>query len=131
MQDILSIIGALSDESRLRIVAGLRQGELCVCQLAELVGLAQSTVSKHMFILRTAGLVESRREGKWIHYRRVTKPSTRIRKALDWIDSVIGDNPKIQADCRMIQKMIREGLCSFPNKGRIMSARSVREKEEA
>ena len=61
--------GALSDETRLRLVFALRHGELCVCQLVALLELAPSTVSKHLSILRDAGLVDSRKQGRWVHYR--------------------------------------------------------------
>lgn len=128
MKSILLITNALAEESRLRIVAGLRQGDLCVCQIAELLGLAQSTVSKHMFILKTAGLVESRREGKWIYYLRPQKElSPAVQKVLRWVDSVTDDDRQIAADSRIIQTMIREGLCSFPD--RRVIARSQADKE--
>jgi DNA-binding transcriptional ArsR family regulator len=58
----------LSDESRVRTLLALRKGELCVCQIKELFGLAPSTVSKHLSILFQAGLAESRKEGRWIYY---------------------------------------------------------------
>lgn len=64
---------ALSDSTRLRLIAALRGGELCACQLIELVGLAPSTVSKHLALLRDAGLVESRKEGRWVYYRQPQK----------------------------------------------------------
>ena len=60
MNDLLTITNALADEGRLRALAALFPGELCACQIIELLGLAPSTVSKHMAILRHAGLVQSR-----------------------------------------------------------------------
>jgi DNA-binding transcriptional ArsR family regulator len=68
MDELLAAMKALSDGSRLRTVMALRSGELCVCQLTELLRLAPSTVSRHMAVLRHAGLVKSRREGRWIRY---------------------------------------------------------------
>ena len=60
---------ALSDETRLRILALLSHGELCVCDLMEVLNLPQSTVSRHLAHLRNAGLVDDRRQGVWMYYR--------------------------------------------------------------
>jgi ArsR family transcriptional regulator, arsenate/arsenite/antimonite-responsive transcriptional repressor len=69
LRHVLRVAKALSDPSRLRALAALREGELCVCQLIALLNLAPSTVSKHLSILHEADLVESRKEGRWVHYR--------------------------------------------------------------
>ena len=60
---------ALSDETRLRIMALLSKGELCVCDLMEILALPQSTVSRHLATLRHVQLVEDRRQGVWMFYR--------------------------------------------------------------
>lgn len=62
---------ALADETRLRILALLLEGELCVCDLMAILDLPQSTVSRHLAYLRNAGLVEDRRQGVWMFYRLV------------------------------------------------------------
>ncbi|MEW5919583.1 MAG: metalloregulator ArsR/SmtB family transcription factor [Bacillota bacterium] len=59
---------ALGEEVRLKIIEMLLPGELCVCEIMEQLGLSQPAVSHHMKILKQAGLVSDRREGKWIHY---------------------------------------------------------------
>ncbi len=59
---------ALSDGTRLRILAMLREGERCVCELQEALGAAQSRLSFHLRVLREAGLVTDRREGRWSYY---------------------------------------------------------------
>jgi ArsR family transcriptional regulator len=69
MKQYLAITKALSDPSRVRMLCALRGGELCVCQLIELLGLAPSTVSKHLSVLNQAELVDSRKEGRWVYYR--------------------------------------------------------------
>jgi len=63
------IFKALSESIRLRIVVLLTKGELCVCDLTEVLNLPQSTISRHMSRLKTAGIIENRREGRWIHYQ--------------------------------------------------------------
>lgn len=60
---------ALADESRLKALLLLDQaGELCLCHLQELLGIAASTASRHLHLLQDAGLVKSRRDGKWVHF---------------------------------------------------------------
>ena len=72
MVDLMDVLKALADESRLRALRALQGGELCVCRLIMLLDLAPSTVSKHLSILRAARLVESRKEGRWLYYRPAT-----------------------------------------------------------
>ena len=76
MKDYLAVTKALSDASRARMLCALRGGELCVCQLIELLQLAPSTVSKHLSILNQADLVESRKNGRWVYYRLPRKPGS-------------------------------------------------------
>lgn len=74
---------ALSDETRLAIVERLRGGERCVCDLTDLLDAAQSRLSFHLKVLKDAGLVTARREGRWMHY--ALDPA-----ALDEIASIAG-----------------------------------------
>lgn len=69
MKELLSVFKALSDETRLRIVKLLENGELCVCHIVAAVDMSQPKISFHLKILKEAGLVKDRREGKWMHYR--------------------------------------------------------------
>ncbi|NCC51230.1 MAG: ArsR family transcriptional regulator [Spartobacteria bacterium] len=69
MNELINIMKALAEPVRLRAWYALREGELCVCQLITVLGLAPSTVSKHLSILHQAGLVQSRQAGKWVYYR--------------------------------------------------------------
>lgn len=68
--DTLELLKGLADPTRLRIMKLLvtRRGELCVCHLTGALALPQSTISRHLSILRKAQLVTTRREGKWMHY---------------------------------------------------------------
>jgi ArsR family transcriptional regulator len=60
---------ALADENRLRLLCLIRDGEICVCYLQEILQTNQPKISRHLAYLRRAGLVEARRDGKWMHYR--------------------------------------------------------------
>jgi ArsR family transcriptional regulator, arsenate/arsenite/antimonite-responsive transcriptional repressor len=73
---------ALGDEMRLRIVALLSHGELCVCHIEEALGLSQSNVSHHLSVLRNAGIVEPHRNGKWVYYRVSTQVDDVCREQL-------------------------------------------------
>lgn len=69
MKKIAQKFKALSDETRLRILALLINGEMCVCDLMAILDLPQSTVSRHLAYMRNAGVVEDRRQGIWMYYR--------------------------------------------------------------
>lgn len=65
---LLTRLQALADEKRLGIVEALRGGERCVCDLQDRIGAGQSLLSHHLRVLREAGLVSDRRDGRWVHY---------------------------------------------------------------
>lgn len=67
--DLAKVFRALADETRLRILALLRDGEVCVCHIHGGLRLPQPTVSRHLAYLRESGLVEARRQGVWMYYR--------------------------------------------------------------
>lgn len=69
MEELTAIFKALSDETRLRIVKLLEQGELCVCDIVAALDIVQPKVSFHLGVLREAGLIKDRKQGKWTHYR--------------------------------------------------------------
>jgi ArsR family transcriptional regulator len=68
MNELLMIFKALSDETRLRIIKLLEQGELCVCDIVAALDMVQPKVSFHLSALKEAGLIKDRKQGKWIHY---------------------------------------------------------------
>jgi len=69
MNDLLNIFKALSDETRLRVLKLLEEGELCVCDIVAALDMVQPKVSFHLSVLKEAGLIKDRKQGKWIHYR--------------------------------------------------------------
>lgn len=68
MQDLLNVFKALSEETRLRIIKLLEHGELCVCDIVAALDMIQPKVSFHLCVLKEAGLLKDRKQGKWIHY---------------------------------------------------------------
>jgi ArsR family transcriptional regulator len=69
MRELADLFKALGDEKRLQILRMLSEGETCVCEFIEILGISQPAVSHHMKILKQAGLIHDRREGRWIYYR--------------------------------------------------------------
>ncbi len=107
MKDFLNITKALADENRLRMLMALQEGEICVCQITELTGLAMSTVSKHLSILYQAGLVNARKEGRWMYYSLPGKGSpTAAREAVAWVRRSLDGQERITEDGRRLKKVL-------------------------
>jgi DNA-binding transcriptional ArsR family regulator len=88
LQRRADIIKAMGHPSRLLMLEALQKGELCVCDLQELVGADMSTVSKHLSLLKANGLVVDRKEGLWVYYR-LRVPC--VLKFLDCVDEVLSE----------------------------------------
>ena len=109
MREFMNITKALADEGRVRTLLALRRGELCVCQITELFGLAPSTVSKHLSILFQAGLVESRKDGRWIYYKLPRKDApVAVREALGWIEKSLAGNPRVLEDNKQLKNILKQ-----------------------
>jgi len=115
MREFMNITKALADENRVRALLALRKGELCVCQIIEMFGLAPSTVSKHLSILSNAGLVESRKAGRWIYYQLPDEDASAvICKAISWVEKALAKNPQVLKDRKRLKKILKQdpaGLC--------------------
>jgi ArsR family transcriptional regulator len=115
MNGVLAIAKALSDENRVRVLMFLRDGELCVCQIIEMLGLAPSTISEHMSVLHRAGLVEARKDGRWIFYRLAGETgSGTVAAALRWLRDSLGSDRVVRSDARRLGAVKRtpvEDLC--------------------
>lgn len=91
MQGLVRISAALADPNRVRLLAACFDGELCVCQLVALVGLSNAAVSKHLSLLRDAGLLESRKQGRWVYYRLPEEPGAAAGEAIGWVRRHVGE----------------------------------------
>ncbi len=67
--DMVQLFAALADPTRLRLLNLMNGREVCVCYFVEILKQGQPKISRHLAYLRRAGIVEARREGKWMHYR--------------------------------------------------------------
>ena len=89
-QNLLPVLQALADPSRLRIVRLLRERERCVCHLTEVLDVKQSTISHHMSVLKRVGLVSDRRDprdGRWVYYSLAPSAGETGRRLADLLDS--------------------------------------------
>jgi len=114
MRDFMKITKALADENRVRILMALRGGELCVCQITELLGFAPSTVSKHLSILFQAGLVNSRKTERWVYYSLPGKEATKgTRSTIMWVTNAIGKEDRIIGDAKCLKKILKTDLAEI------------------
>jgi len=120
MRELINVTKALSDENRVRALMMLRNGELCVCQLIEMLRLAPSTVSKHMSILRQAQLVTARKEGRWSYYRLADDDaSEHIVEVIQWVEKLLTADKQVLKDAQQlkaVRKMDIEKLCAHYKK---------------
>jgi DNA-binding transcriptional ArsR family regulator len=111
MKEFLNITKALADENRLRILMALKDGEICVCRITELMGLAMSTVSKHLSTLYQAGLVNARKEGRWMYYSLPGKGTpTAAREAVAWVRRSLDGSERIVQDEKQMKKVLKMDL---------------------
>lgn len=96
---------AIDHPLRVRALAVLRDGELCVCELIDLLGLAPSTVSKHMSVIADAGLVDRRRDGRWTYYSLPEDPEPPIVQAIELVMTLVEDDPVATDDRRNLPRI--------------------------
>lgn len=123
MRNLLAITKALADRNRIRILVALCQrGELCVCQIQELLGLAASSTSKHLSLLAAAGVVVCRKEGRWAYYRLAEGDEVPEGGAptVQWLCARAGHDKEILEDRRKLDQILAyspEALCQMMSKG--------------
>jgi len=112
LSSTVDVLKALGHPVRLRIVAMLRGGELCVCQMTAILDLAASTVSAHLTDLKRAGLVEDRKDGRWVLHRLAQDDAATAHLEPVWRS--IARDPHVEADARLLRELRRvpvEELC--------------------
>lgn len=103
VQPIARLFRALGDETRVRVVALLTHGELCVCHIETALGLSQPNVSRQMSVLKSAGVVMPRRDGNWIYYRLAPQPDPECRRVLSAIKAFAAQD-KLHEDLIRLRK---------------------------
>ena len=111
MRTFLVIAKALNDQTRLRTLLVLQHGELCLCQLVELLGLAPSTISKHLNVLYEAGLVDRRREGRWAYFKLAGRDAPpAVKRAIRWVTECLGDERQVISDEQKLGYVLKQDL---------------------
>jgi ArsR family transcriptional regulator len=132
MEKTAQFFKALSDETRLRIMVLLTHGELCVCDVMEVLGEPQSKVSRHLAYLKHSGLTNSRRVGVWMHYS-LRKPDDRVHRTLvDFLKGTLSHLPQFQKDRERLFELKRQGGCKAvvkPKGGRWFKGQRAKKSE--
>ncbi len=105
MNRMISIFRALSDLNRLKIMAALaKHAELCACQLTGLLQVSGATTSRHLGVLIAAGLIESRKDGRWVHYR-LKADNGEFEIVMDWIKGEFSKSKEIKNCLNALKKL--------------------------
>ena len=110
MRELVAIAKALCDPTRIRVMAALRNGELCVCELVDALEISQSSLSSHLQICREVGVVTTRKESRWIYYSLSTRYAPLIETIFAELQTLDRDE-QLRQDARRLKKRLqmREG----------------------
>ena len=116
MKAALAFAKALADPTRLRLIAALRQHELCVCELCDALEATQSTLSTHLTLLRAAGIAKTRKHGKWIYYR-LSEEAAPITDTLFSYFADATQDRRIRRDADRVRNRLKLRLNGCCNRG--------------
>jgi len=111
VRSLTKLFRALGDETRLRIVALLSHGELCVCHIETALELSQPNVSRQLGILRAAGIVDARRDGSWMYYSLAPQEHEQVKSMLDHLVASFGAEKAIRSDVVKLRKSCGPDAC--------------------
>lgn len=115
MRDAVRVLKAAADESRLRILHMLQRRPLCVCEIAHVLGLAQSTVSRHLKQLEECGLLQRTKDGLWVEYRVPDPASGSLQRALlELLRSELAGKGAMGEDEARARVVDRREICGRP-----------------
>jgi len=114
MDQLTKIFKALGDKNRLRIVKMLQQRDLCVCEITAILELATSTVSKHLSILKDAGLIGDSKKGKWVaYYIKTSGNNIFVTGLIPLITFWLNNDEQIKSDLIKLKTTDRNRLCNI------------------
>jgi len=113
MKELLTILKLLGDESRLRIFLMLKERPLCVCEIDKVLDIALSTLSQHLKMMKSAGIITDRKEGRWVFYS-VNRASDLATRVMDFIDRELGTHRQVIRDRKRTSDLSREICCPRP-----------------
>lgn len=108
MKQLAAVARALAEPNRIRILAALRGGELCVCELCDALALSQSTLSTHLRVIRQAGLVTARRQGKWMYYAVAPDSAALVTGLFSLFDGSLKGDRRLAADVKRLSKRLAQ-----------------------
>jgi ArsR family transcriptional regulator len=114
MKELILVGKALADPTRVRILAALRDRELCVCELCDALQVSQSTLSTHLQVIRDAGLVRTRKQGKWTYYAPASGRERLTKALFDFFATDLHHDPGLRVDTQRIKARLAEranGAC--------------------
>jgi len=111
VRPLTKLFRALGDETRLRVVALLAHGELCVCHLEKALDLSQPNISRQLGVLRAAGIVEARREGTWVYYSLSEQSHATVEAQLLALTRAFGAEKKLKADHARLRTSCGPNAC--------------------
>jgi len=126
MDNFTALFKALADRNRLRIIGALlKYDELCACQIIELMQVTGATVSRHMGVLIASGLVDSRKEGRWVHYR-LRRELVEFTPLVEWLETQLANDTQAKRDAEILTEILacdpedisrrqRDNICSPKN----------------
>ncbi len=113
MNKLITVLKALSDRNRLRVVAMLMQHqELCACQITELLQVTGATASRHMAILTASGVVTSRKEGRWVHYK--LSQDAEYAVLFSWLATELASDNDVAIDTQALATILVQKVAPTP-----------------
>jgi DNA-binding transcriptional ArsR family regulator len=126
LQSAITVLKAMGHPVRLRILAMLREGELCVCQMTALLDLATSTVSAHLADLKRAGLVNERKDGRWVFYRLVDEEPPMLASV--W--ATVARDERVRADADLLREIRKVDIAELCRVDLDLGALGIRRRRE-
>jgi ArsR family transcriptional regulator len=117
LKQIIKVLKALSDENRIRIICLLKhKKDLCVCEITEIIGLAQPTISSHLKLLENAVLIESYKSGLWVNYNISPHLDSFSAEFIETLYKNLKKDKQIKSDLEKIKNIDRETICAKKNR---------------
>jgi len=110
------IFKALSENSRLRILSILTDGELCVCEIEACLDLTQSNISRHLTVLKNCGMLDSYKNAQWVYYKVSEKFIQDNSELWNYLSRKFSELLNYQTDCQKCKKYKGQDLCNCKNK---------------
>ncbi|MES0340814.1 MAG: metalloregulator ArsR/SmtB family transcription factor [Candidatus Humimicrobiaceae bacterium] len=117
LKEMEKIIKALADKNRLRIIYLLNgKRDICVCEITDIIGLSQPTISSHLRLLENAGLVESNKDGLWVNYNINSQAELFSRRSIEMICNDLKKDKQAISDLKKLKAIDRDKICRKTHK---------------